>query len=224
MPIVRSTRIKRGMKKVQRRRYPIRRRLPLARPVSSTRTFTETLDAGVINCNAGGEFKVSFDSIPQYQEYAKLYRQFCIKKLTVMLLPLYTQSEINTALGTLDYQATRVAFAVNDTPETFNPTSELEVLQSNGSKVVLGHKKITMSCWPKPDLTMTSVGAIVNSYVAVRQRKALWLNTTATGNAYDGQSITHSGISYWVSNNLANLSVPVFKVYYKVQFALRDPA
>lgn len=211
------------MKKVQGRRYPIRRRV-LASVPETSRTFTEVLDAGELSANAGGTFKVSFDSIPQYQEYAKLYRQFCIRKLSVMLLPLYTDAEINTGLGTLNYQATRIAFAINDTPQLTAPASELDVLTDNGAKVVIGHKKIQMSCWPKPDLTQVSVGTLMNSYVAVRQRKAVWLNTAADGQAYDGQAITHGGISYWISNNLANAGVPVFRAYFKVQFAMRDPA
>lgn len=190
----------------------------------AARTFTEVLDAGEINSNSGGTFKVQFDSIPQYQEYSKLYRQFCIKKLQVMLLPLYTDAEINTGLGTLNYQATRIAFAVNDTPQLTTPGSELDVLEDNGAKVVLGHKKININCWPKPDLTMTSPGLVANQYVAVRNRKAMWLNTDAPGQAYSGVDISHGGISYWVSNNLANMPVPVFKVYYKVTFGLRDPA
>lgn len=189
-----------------------------------TRTFTEVLDAGELDSNTGGTFKVQFDSIPQYQEYSKLYRQFCIKKLQVMLLPLYTDAEINTGLGTLNYQATRIAFSVNDTPQLTNPTSELDVLEDNGAKVVLGHKKININCWPKPDLTMTSPGLVSNTYVGVRTRKAIWLNTDAPGQAYSGVDISHGGISYWISNNLANAPVPVFKVYYKVTFAMRDPA
>lgn len=212
---------RRGGKKFGRR---FRKRQAIRRQAVSSRTFTEVLDAGELDSNSGGTFKVQFDSIPQYQEYSKLYRQFCIKKLQVMLLPIYTDAEINTALGTLNYQATRVAFAVNDTPQLTTPVNELAVLEDNGAKIVLGHRKITMNCWPKPDLTMTSPGIVSNSYVGVRQRKAVWLNTDAPGQAYSGVSISHGGISYWVTNQPANMPVPVFKVYYKVTFAMRDPA
>lgn len=212
---------RRGAMSGQRKRFA--RKRVMRRAVAPTRTFTEVLDAGDISTNAGGTFKVQFDSIPQYQEYSKLYRQFCIKKLQVMLLPLYTDAEINTALaGGLNYQATRIAFAVNDTPQLTAPASELAVLEDNGAKVVLGHKKISINCWPKPDLTMVSPGLVTNTYVGVRNRKAVWLNTDAPGQAYSGTSISHGGISFWVTNNLANASIPVFKVYYKVTFALRD--
>lgn len=224
--------VTRAGRKQQRKRAPMRRYRGRNRGAAqrrrvagtATRTFTEVLDAGEINSNAGGTFKVQFDSIPQYQEYSKLYRQFCIKKLQVMLLPLYTDAEINTGLGTLNYQATRIAWAVNDTPQLTTPGSELDVLEDNGAKVVLGHKKINISCWPKPDLTMVSPGVLTNTYVGVRQRKAVWLNTDSPGQAYSGVDISHGGISYWVSNNLANMPVPVFKVYYKVTFSMRDPA
>lgn len=217
-----NPRARRGTKRAQRRRQ--QRRRALRRSVtSSSRVFTEVLDAGQLDSNAGGVFKVAFNSIPQYTEYSKLYRQFCIKKLQVMLLPLYTDAEINTGLGTLDYQATRIAWAVNDTPQLTAPASELEVLEDNGAKVVIGHKKININCWPKPDLTMVAPGTLSNTYVGVRTRKALWLNTDAAGQAYSGTGITHAGISYWVSNNLANAGVPVFKVYFKVTFAMRDP-
>lgn len=207
-----------GLRKRMGRRRQIRRQA-----VVPTRTFTEVLDAGDLYSNAGGVFKVAFNSIPQYNEYSKLYRQFCIKKLQVMLLPLYTDSEINTATGTLNYQATRIAWAVNDTPQLTSPGSELEVLEDNGAKVVIGHRKININCWPKPDLTMVSPGLVSNTYVATRTRKAVWLNTDATGQAYSGVGITHGGIGYWVSNNLANAGIPVFKAYYKVTFSMRDP-
>lgn len=223
MPLTRAGR-RMGRKRASR---PYRRakamRIRRAARGTSMRVFTEVVDAGQLQTNTGGTFKVSFDSIPQVAEYSKLYRQFCIKKLQVMLLPLYTDAEINTALGTLNYEASRVAFAITDTPEQVNPGSELDVLQENGAKVVLGHKKITINCWPKPDLTQVSPGVLTNQYVAVRQRKAVWLNTDAPNQAYSGTNITHGGISYWVSNNLANASIDVFQVYYKITFALRDP-
>lgn len=207
------------------RRRPLIRRPRVTRPVrSSSRTFTEVLDGGSLSSNAGGTFKVNFNSIPQAASYAKLYRQFCIRKLQVMLLPLYTDAEMNTALGTLDYQATRVAFSISDTPMLTVPASELDVLTQNGARVVIGHKKILITCWPKPDLTEVVPGIITNTYAAVRQRKSVWLNTDTAGQAYDGQDVLHGGISYWVSNNLANMGVPVFKVYFKVTFAMRDPA
>lgn len=188
------------------------------------RTFTEVYDGGTLSMNTGSVFSTSFNSIPQAASYAELYRQFCIKKLQVMLLPLYTDAEVNTSLGTLGYQATRVAFAITDTPNQVNPTSELDVLTENGAKVVLGHKKIVMTCYPKPYITNVVPGVITNDYVAVRQKKAVWLNTKAFGQTNDGQDVVHGGISFWISNNLANLGVECFKIYYKVWFAMRDPA
>lgn len=212
----------RGMRSAPRSRPAWRARR--GRNKALSRTFTEVYDGGTLSTNTGSIFSTSFNSIPQAVPYAELYRQFCIKKLQVMLLPLYTDAEINTALGTLDYQATRIAFAVTDTPNQVNPTSELDVLTENGAKVVLGHKKVTMTCWPKPYLTQVVPGIVTNDYVAVRQRKALWLNTKAFGQTNDGQDVPHGGISFWISNNLANASTPCFKVYYKVTFAMRDPA
>lgn len=212
---------RRGARRGMRKR--VARRRVIRRGAVASRVFTEVLDAGQLDSNAGGTFKVAFNSIPQYAEYSKLYRQFCIKKLQVMLLPLYTDAEINTGLGTLNYQATRIAFAVNDTPMLTNPGSELQVLEDNGAKIVLGHKKININCWPKPDLTLVQPGIVTNTYASVRQRKAVWLNTDAPGQAYSGVAIDHGGISYWVTNQPANLGVPVFKVYYKVTFAMRDP-
>lgn len=208
----------------RRRGAPRRKPGYRAKRRNTSRTFTEVYDGGTLSTNQGSVFSTSFNSIPQAAEYAKLYRQFCIKKMTVMLLPLYTDAEINTGLGTLNYQATRIAYAITDTPNQVNPASELDVLTENGAKVVLGHRKITMSCWPKPYLTQVVPGVIANDYVAVRQRKAVWLNTDAAGQTNGGQDVIHGGITFWVSNNLANAPVECFKIYYKVTFAMRDPA
>lgn len=219
MPPKTSKSTKKTAKKAQWKR----RRVPRAL-ASTERVFSEVYDGGQLLTNQGGIFTTSFNSIPQAASYAALFRQFQIRKLEVMLLPLYTDAEINTGLGTLDYQATRIAYSVSDTPMGTAPTSELDVLTDNGAKVVLGHKKITMKCWPKPYLTEVSPGVITNDYVAVRDAKKKWLNTTAFGNTNDGQGITHGGIPFYVSNNSANASVRCFQIYYKVQFAMRDPA
>lgn len=191
---------------------------------STERVFSEVYDGGTLSTNDGSVFSTSFNSIPQADAYSKLFRQFQIRKLEVMLLPFYTDAEINTALSTYNYQATRIAYSVSDTPGVISPTSELDVLVDNGAKVVLGHKKISIKCWPKPYTTEVVPGLLTNEYVGIRDAKKKWFNTKAAGNTNDGEAVVHGGIPFWISNNTANASVEVFKIYYKVTFAMRDPA
>lgn len=185
-------------------------------------TFTEVLALDSLPVNAGGVFYTTFSQIPQAASYAALYKQFCIKKLQVTLMPRLNSFDPNTAGGTgLSFWAPRIAYSIADTPSVMNPTSELDVLTDNGVKVVsLGNKPVKMTCYPKPSVAM--IGADSNP-VAVRQRKAVWFNQRNAEVANDGWSVPHGNIRYWISANPL-LSDYQFDVYYKVTFAVRDPA
>lgn len=185
-------------------------------------TFTEVFTTGSIPVNAGGTFYTTFSQIPQCAQYATLYKQFCIKKLQVSLMPRLNSFDPNTAGGTgLSFWAPRIAYSIDDTPNVISPTSELDVLTDNGVKVVsLGNKPIKMTCYPKPSIGSTTVDG---STVATRQRKLVWFNQRNTEVGNDGWSVPHGSIRYWISANPL-LSDYQFDVYYKITFAVRDPA
>lgn len=214
---------------VFRRRNPMRRRAKRrgawrgkfrrARTMYGSRTFTEMVEASDIQVNAGGIFSVKFNSLPQATQYSSLYKQFCIKKLQVILLPNYGATDPSLIVsGTQNF---RLAFAVDDTPSLNVPSSELDVITANGSKVVVGQKKIVINCKPKPDLSILAPGI---GYVAMRQRSAVWLNTDATEVGNSGTGLTHYGIRYWVTGGPISPAYSAFKTFFKVTIGLRDPA
>lgn len=194
-----------------RKRYPRR---------STNPTFTEMLEVSPIQTNTGGRFTCRFLDLPQNSNYSVLYKQFCIKKLQVILLPNF--GAVDPALLTSGMNTSRFTFAVNDTPSTVNPVSEVDVLASNGAKVVLGSKKIVINCRPKPDiLNPTGKDAAL---FATRIRGATWLNTDSGQVVNTGTGIDHGSISWWCSNAPFSTPITQFNVYYKITFSLRDPA
>lgn len=213
-----------GRKKVVRRP---RRRLGLRgvrkfRAVAPPRVFTEIVQAGDIQVNAGGQFVCKFTDIPQWQQYSQLYKQFCIKKLQVMILPKLNSFDANTTLATgTSYWLPRIAYSVDDTPSTTAPAAELDILTDNGAKVLSMGRKLTLTCWPKPNLASvyTDTGAVV----ATRQRKMIWLNTTSPDVGNTGVNVNHGAIRYFITANPLYNEYQ-FAVYYKITFALRDPA
>jgi len=193
--------------------------------VSNMRTFTECLAAGPLYTNTGGVFKCRLSDIPQHSDYGALYSQFAIRKLKVVLLPRYGASEPNAALAGLtaiDIQNTRMAFAVNDSPAKQIPTSEIEVLEDNGAKVVVGHKKLTITCYPKPDLGQIDLNSA--AVVATRTKKLQWLNFDNATTARNGESIQHGSISYWITGSSALAQYECYDAYYYITFSVRDPA
>lgn len=211
--------------KRKRGKKAMRKRVYRKRKLSTMRTFTECLQASPVYTNSGGIFRTRMSDVPQLSAYAKLYSQFAIRKLKVVLLPKYGPSEPNAALAGLtavDVQNIRLAYAVNDTPDKIIPASELDVLTDNGAKVVTGHRKITLTCRPKPDLQMRD--ALSGAFPAVRRRGLTWLNFDNSETGSNGETIEHDGISYWCTQgNFTIAPFEAFDVYYYVTFSVRDP-
>lgn len=213
---------RRGAKRAaaRKRRSNWKGKFRRARAMYGQRTFTEMLEASAVTVNSGGIWQCKFTDLPQAAQYSNLYKQFCIKKLQVILLPDFTSADASTLLsGT---QMPRLAFAIDDTPNVNAPANELDVLTSNGSKVIVAGNKAVITCYPKPNIAPL-VGAY-GAYVATRTRGPVWLNTDAAEVAFSGTGLPHGGIRYWLSG--APLSPPYvqYSVYYKITFALRDPA
>jgi len=220
MVMQRRNRRRAGPKK---RTYRPRARVPRRRIDPTMRTFTECLSAGQIYTNSGGVFKCRITDVPQHADYAALYSQFCIRKLKVVMLPKYGMAEPNAALvgiTAVDVQTSRLAFAINDSPGKVAPANELDVLTDNGAKVVVGTKKITITCYPKPDLGNFDLNSQTN--VAVRSRALKWLNFNNAETAFNGEAIQHGGISWWLTNNSALAQFPAYDVYFYVTFSVRD--
>lgn len=208
-----------------------RRKFMLQRGLATSRTFVETFRApsptGVgffqIVQNNGGLFDVTYNMLPQAAQYSSLYRSFAIKKLEVILIPRYTEVDMNTALGGINNYAPRIAWSVNDTPYQDVPVSEQDVLEDNGGKVAVLNKKLVLTCYPKPSLAAQSQN---NALAAFRTRKLVWLNSGAIDNELltNGVNVSHGSIAFWCAGNPANAQTPIADVYYRLTFAMRDPA
>lgn len=187
-----------------------------------SQTYTEVLPAGNIQCNAGGVFVVRFADIPQASNYMTLYKQFCIKKLQVMLLPRLNSYDANTTLSVAtSYWVPRISYSIDDTPLVVAPANETSVLTDNGCKILTLDKKRSITCYPKPNIA--SVDPTIGTAVATRQRKTIWLNTSNPEVGNPGDMVQHGAIRYWVAANPLYNDYQ-FDVYYKVTFQMRDPA
>lgn len=227
---------RRSVRKAPRRGVGVRRRGYMARPSrppmtrqlainrAGVRTFTECFQAAPLVINTGGVLKCRMNDIPQVARYSALYSQFAIRKMKVVLLPKYGQAEPNAALvglTAIDYQTGRFAFAINDTPGRRPPASELDVLTDNGARVVMGSKKIVITCYPKPDVGETELAT--GAAVASRSRALKWFNFFTPELDATGQQVEHGAISWWLSNNPALGALDAFDVYIYVTFSVRDP-
>lgn len=199
-----------------RKRMGYRKRYPRRNPVH---TFTEMISASDVYTGTGGVWTCKFTDIPQASNYSNLYKQFCIKKFQVILLPNY--GAVDPAFIASAAQTARLAFAVDDTPSLNVPTSELDVITANGAKVVVGPKKTVITCRPKPNILTVSKGPGV---IATRIRGPVWLNTDALEVNNSGTNVDHFGIRYWCSTGPLSVGSAQYSVYYKITFALRDAA
>lgn len=223
---------------VQRRRAGYgglfrRRRLITPSGPTFTETYLSPVNGGVIVGNAGGIFQVRISDIPQVADYQTLYRQYRINWVKVMLVPDFAGTSIdinqvyaqNNAGGNAA-GAPRIAFVVNDTPGLAAPANEGEVLEDNGCRI----QSLLRGVWsksfrPVPDksaLTLDAQGQPLTG-VYVRERKQPFLSFAAP--QLPGNNPLHNGISYWISHLAFGQqpAVMTWKVYYKVNFSLRDP-
>jgi len=190
--------------------------------------FVEVLDGGYMNGNTGNIAGVQFQSIPQHTDYAALYRQFCITKLEIILVPEYNVAEVNAATynnsltgPTPVYSGVaRLAYAPVFSADVSAPSNEITVLTNNSAKIrqLFSNKPVKMVCRPVPALTQRD--AVYGTNIAVSKR-GQWLSTGT-----DGAQVPHKGIQYWCTqqvNGAYAVSYTVAHVYYKVHFKLRDP-
>lgn len=225
MPFVR--RMLRGrVRKVYRARRPLALRRARRRGMFNPMpTFTETADFGPgqvspVTGNFLGQLTCSLQSIPQVGNYRALYNQARILKATYILIPNYNEFSQGTDVGltTLPVSAPRIAWAVQDTANVPTPTSELDVLTDNGSKIRQFVKPIKITCRPVASLSeaiMTGIGA----YAGTNQ-KAKWLTFDGSGVA-----VPHVGVNLCVTQDFHNTANPPigWHVYAKITFQLRDP-
>lgn len=203
-------------KRVTRRKAVRRRMVMYRRPRQLTRTFTEVFDAGQWAPNTGKIFSVAMQDIPQAPFYASLYKQFCIRKFTAIIVPSWTSSDVGAVGAT---PMARLAYAVADTPINVTPATELSVLTENSSNIVLLDRIRKLTCRPKPDLTSQTIAGVP---VATSQKAPVWLNFNNPSVANPGNSVYHDGIQAFFT--VAGPTPTPVQLYYKVTFSVRDPS
>lgn len=193
--------------------------------------MAETFYAGTIDSNSGGLFTCKFLDLPQANSYSALYQEFCIKKMTIKLLPFVGQSDPNAVAQNVITGTTpalfntRILTSLVDSPEQVPPVSELDVMTDDRVKITLNRGQvITLTCQPKPSLTEYS--PTLNKFIGIRQRTPQWLNTDNTQVQNPGTNVLHHGLRYWITTPTApsGLVGAVYDVYIRVKFALRNPA
>lgn len=192
---------------------------------TSSHTFTEMVSAGGLVVNQGGIFSTRFSDLPQANNYASLYKQFCIKKLQAIIVPRFNSFDPNTLGGggslATSWVQPRLTYAINDTPALTVPATELDVLTDNGCKIrLLNSKPIKINMTPKPEQLSSDLGG---HPVVTRQQKLLWFNTNNPQVGFDGVNVVHHGAQYFLSGNPSRTDY-MFDLFYKVTIGVRDPA
>lgn len=226
-------------RRVRKSNRPLRRKRFTRRVARSLRMtnpqpiFTETYELtgqgagqpGVnVFPNTGGVFKFNMDHLPQLGQYVALYQKYRILKASIHILPEYTgaeqnRAEANQALTQSNFGQSRMALAINNSPNVTAPGTELAVLQDNGSFIKsLTPTGIKASCRPVPNVSVDSLTPGVGNQPISLGRK--YLNLQAVNG-----NIDHFGISWWLTQIV--VGAPATKnlgiVYVKLTFQLSDP-
>lgn len=229
-----------------KRRFAKKRRVVRRRRTTRPQlnaTYTEMVDAGYIQSNMGALASVSFSSIPQHEAYGVLWRQFCIRKLQIVIIPEWNSYDANqasyNASPSLDlsgglmnlalggaiapaFGSPRLAYAPVFTANAGNPANEISVLSNNRAKLItLGRGIVKINCRPVAALGQTNLNAALLESEAVSKRNQ-WLSCGS------GDNVLHRGIQVYCSQyNSGAVSPtdnrPIARIYYKVTFSLRDP-
>ena len=178
--------------------------------------FTETYALTSLPSSAGGVLKFSMDQVPQLTQYNTLYQKYRILKARVLLYPEFNsfdqnQAENNAALSRSTFGLSRIAWAINDSPDLAAPTSELDVLKDNGCKIrTITDRGVKLHCSPVPNVEDANG-------VQMTFRKK-FVN-------FGSPNIAHSGISYWISQLTTGTpgTENVTLAYVKLTFQLSDP-
>lgn len=226
MPYIRRYRARRPV--YRRRRAGGARRVPLYAVPSKMRstrittpTFTETYRLGTVVSNPAtgntvGVWKASLLGVPQVADYTALYNQYCIKRVTLHIIPAYNQYDSENVATTIApiITAPRLVYAIQDSAQVPTPTSENDVLTDNGCKIRMLTRPVKISFRPVAEMGgSASTGGFVSESKRMR-----WLSTA-------NPEVPHTGVSFSITQAIQNTaqSDPLATVYVKVTFSLRDP-
>lgn len=210
-------------RRAPRRNYRVRRSIRSSHPVFTETYLMSNANGGEISLAGGfsyqGVWTVSMAQIPQLAQYSGLYSRYKVLKAQLMLLPDFlsadfNQAQSNTAGAQSRSGITRLAYAINNTPQTPVPANEAALLKDNGCKIKYLNNKQIIKFRPVPNLeTNGTLTEVVFS-------KNPWINfDSALPPAYFGvaYSLTTPG------GGPAPNPQDILHVYVKVTFCLADP-
>lgn len=185
--------------------------------------FTYTPSGGPTN-TFGGLLSCNMGLLPQLSQYETLYQKYRILRAQWTLVPNWTQYDQNSSNGitnALDasyWSATRIVYAISDSPGQVPPSTELQVLNENGCKIRMMNKIFKVSCRPVPDTEDT------NGVSMSFRGKYINFVTATPGN------IEHLGVRYFLTAPSVNVGSqagivdpPRWTVFLKLTFQLADP-
>lgn len=184
-------------------------------------TFTETirlanLNTGTTGSGTAGLLAVAMNQIPQVNDYAALYNQYCIKSVQLIMTPEYDQYDSNNSstAAVAAVTAPRFVYAINDSAKQTGPTTEIDVLSDNGAKIRMLDKPIRVRFRPVAQVSVTDS----NGNQVFETKKNRWFSFSDSG-------VAHSGLAWAITQTVPNsvLSLPAVIVYAKITFSLRDP-
>lgn len=151
--------------------------------------------------------------IPQFGDYSALYNQYQIRRVTAIFVPAYDTYQAGSPTGATGTTCPRMVYAIQDSSQQLNPTSEADVLQDNGAKIRMFNKPIKISWRP----VAAAADALVQGGFASVNRKYQWYGTTSA-------AVQHNGLALAFTHSLPPAGNPVLaNVYYRITFALKDP-
>lgn len=219
MAYARPSRYRKSKKSKSTRRPRRNLRVKRAIMFNPNPIFTETYSTPTIivpQGGFGGTIQFNIDNVPQVAQYSALYRKYRILRAQVIMIPEFNsfdqnQAENNQALSRTSYGQSRIAWAVNDTPATTAPATELDVLKNNGCRIKPVTKMNKMYCKPVPN-TKDANGNEMTF-------KSRYLN-------FQSSNVGHFGIDYWINQFVSTATGAIdnnFVVYVKLTFQLADP-
>jgi len=117
-----------------------------------------------------------------------------------------------------------MVYAIDDTSGQALPTSEINVLERNGSKIIQTMGRIhKITHVPTPILNVSN-SALTSVFM---NKSKVWLNTSNPTNGGSGEAVVHGFVSWYVT--LPSVAVPsspvvLFDVYCKTTVQFKDPA
>lgn len=210
------------MKKVARRRYPVKgrrvRKIYKPKPAlalkkyQGVKYFTEMFDGGELTPNVGGIFRCSLNSMINATQYFNLFDLGTITRFDVLLVPQLG----DTVLGTSP-QTGRIVWSSTQNIDAAPPVNELSILQGSDAKVLPldGKRTITLRCYkPRPAAVMNTFAGSPIAVSSVRNGWS-WIDTNST----EGKNLSFDGIRYFVSTPM---TYTTYKIFIRVYAAFKE--